>query len=116
MSTITHRYVQTNGVRLHIAEAGEGPLVLLLHGWPESWYSWRHQIAALASAGYRAVAPDVRGYGESDAPAAIEAYAMRTLLGDVLGLLDALGEETAVLIGHDWGAPMAWNTAALHPE
>ncbi|QRN98008.1 alpha/beta hydrolase [Archangium violaceum] len=116
MSDITHRTVETNGIHLHIAEAGEGPLVLLLHGWPESWYSWRHQLRALADAGYHAVAPDVRGYGRSDKPLAIEAYSMKNLLADYIGLLDALGEETAVVVGHDWGAAMAWNSAALHPD
>lgn len=116
MTDISHRTVQTNGIRLHIAEAGRGPLVLLLHGWPESWYSWRHQLTALADAGYHAVAPDVRGYGSSDKPAAIEAYSMKNLLADFLGVLDLLGEQDAVLVGHDWGAAMAWNSAALHPD
>ena len=115
MAEITHRTIKTNGINMHIAEAGEGPLVLLLHGWPESWYSWRHQLPALAAAGYHAVAPDVRGYGQSDKPQAIEAYSMKNMLADYLGLLDALGEKTAVVVGHDWGAPMAWNSAALHP-
>jgi pimeloyl-ACP methyl ester carboxylesterase len=108
--------VETNGIKLHIAEAGEGPLVLLLHGFPELWYSYRHQLPALAAAGYHAVAPDVRGYGESDKPHAVEAYAMKEHIADFLGLLDALGEDTAVIVGHDWGAPMAWNSAALHPD
>jgi pimeloyl-ACP methyl ester carboxylesterase len=116
MSAITHRTVETNGIHLHIAEAGEGPLVLLLHGWPESWYSWRHQLTALAAAGYHAVAPDVRGYGQSDKPWAVEAYSMKNLVADFMGLLDALGEKTAVVVGHDWGAAMAWNSAALHPD
>lgn len=116
MTDITHRTVQTNGIHLHLSEAGEGPLVLLLHGWPESWYSWRHQLTALAAAGYHAVAPDVRGYGRSDKPRAIEAYSMKNLLADCTGLLDALGEQTAVVVGHDWGAAMAWNSAALHPD
>jgi pimeloyl-ACP methyl ester carboxylesterase len=116
MTEIKHRHIATNGIRLHIAEAGEGPLVLLLHGWPELWYSWRHQLPALAEAGYHAVAPDVRGYGQSDKPEPIEAYAMKVILQDYLGLLDAFGEEHAVVIGHDWGAPMAWNSAALYPE
>ncbi|MFP2924063.1 alpha/beta fold hydrolase [Pyxidicoccus sp. 3LG] len=116
MSGITHRTVKTNGIDLHIAEAGKGPLVLLLHGWPESWYSWRHQLSALAAAGYHAVAPDVRGYGQSDKPQAIEAYSMKNLLADFVGLLDALGEKTAVVAGHDWGAAMAWTCAALHPD
>ena len=113
---ITHRTVQTNGINVHIAEAGEGPLVLLVHGFPELWYSWRHQLPALAAAGYHAVAPDVRGYGDSDRPQAVEAYAMREHMNDLLGIMDALGEEQAVIVGHDWGAPMAWNSAALHPD
>jgi pimeloyl-ACP methyl ester carboxylesterase len=101
---------------MHIAEAGQGPLVLLLHGFPELWYSWRHQLPALAAAGYHAVAPDIRGYGGTDAPAEVERYTMRNHTADAVGVLDALGEETAVVIGHDWGAPMAWHCALLHPE
>jgi pimeloyl-ACP methyl ester carboxylesterase len=113
---ITHRTVKTNGINLHIAEAGTGPLVLFAHGFPELWYSWRHQLPAIAAAGYHAVAPDIRGYGESDKPHEIEAYAMKQMIADLLGVLDALGEEKAVIVGHDWGAPMAWNSAALHPD
>jgi pimeloyl-ACP methyl ester carboxylesterase len=116
MADITHRTVKTNGISMHIAEAGEGPLVLLLHGWPESWYSWRHQLPALAAAGYHAVAPDVRGYGRTDAPQAVEAYSMKQMTADYIGLLDALGVETAVIVGHDWGAPMAWTSAILYPD
>ncbi|WP_373047010.1 alpha/beta fold hydrolase [Vulgatibacter sp.] len=116
MTTIKHRFMRTNGIQLHIAEAGQGPLVLLLHGWPESSYAWRHQLAALAAAGYHAVAPDVRGYGQSDKPAPVEAYRMSVLLDDFTGLLDALGEKSAVVVGHDWGATMAWTCAALRPE
>ncbi len=116
MTEITHRTIQTNGINMHIAEAGEGPLVLLIHGFPELWYSWRHQLPALAEAGYHAVAPDVRGYGDSDKPHEIEAYAMREMIADYLGLLEALGEEKAVIVGHDWGSMMAWTAAALHPE
>jgi epoxide hydrolase A/B len=113
---ITHRTVRTNGINLHIAEAGEGPLVLLAHGFPELWYSYRHQLPALAAAGYHAVAPDIRGYGDSDKPHEIEAYAMREHIADLLGILDALGEDKAVIVGHDWGAAMAWTSAALHPD
>jgi pimeloyl-ACP methyl ester carboxylesterase len=116
MPEITHRTIKTNGINVHIAEAGAGPLVLLLHGWPESWYSWRHQLPALAAAGYHAVAPDVRGYGQSDKPEPIEAYSMKNMLADYLGILDVLGEKTAVVVGHDWGGPMAWDSAALHPD
>ena len=108
--------IRTNGVKLRCAVEGDGPLVLLIHGWPESWYSWRHQIGPLREAGYRVVVPDVRGYGESDAPQAVEAYDMENMIGDVLGLLDHFAQERAVLIGHDWGAPIVWNTTALHPD
>jgi len=113
---IRHRTVETNGIRMHVAEAGEGPVVVLCHGFPESWYSWRHQLTALAEAGYHAVAPDQRGYGQSDRPEAIEAYTLLHLVGDMVGLLDALGAATAVIVGHDWGAPVAWNAALLRPD
>src|SRR5579884_1506736 len=113
---IRHRFVETNGIRMHLAEAGEGPLVLLLHGLPETWYSWRHQLRALAEAGYHAVAPDQRGYGQTDRPAEVERYTQLHLVGDVIGLLDALSEARAVVVGHDWGAPVAWNTALFRPD
>ena len=116
MTEIRHRQVDSNGIRMHIAEAGEGPLVLLLHGFPESWYSWRHQLRALAEAGYHAVAPDQRGYGETDKPEEVERYTQLHLVGDAVGLLDALGAETAVVVGHDWGAPVAWHSALLRPD
>ena len=116
MSDIRHRTVETNGIRMHVAEAGRGPLVVLCHGFPESWYSWRHQLVALAEAGYHAVAPDMRGYGQTDAPAPIEDYTLLHLVGDVVGLVDALGEKTAVVAGHDWGAPVAWHSALLRPD
>lgn len=114
--SITHRDVEVNGVRLHVAEQGEGPLVLLLHGFPESWYSWRHQFAPLAAAGYRVVAPDQRGYARSEQPEAVDAYTLLHLVGDVTALVRALGEEQAVVVGHDWGAPVAWTAAALRPD
>ncbi len=107
--------IATNGINLRVALTGAGPLVLLIHGWPESWYSWRHQIRALSAAGYRVAVPDVRGYGGSDKPHEIEAYDMASMTADMVGLIVALGEEQAVVIGHDWGAPIAWNTALLHP-
>lgn len=116
MGSITHRVIETNGIRMRIAEAGSGPLVLMCHGFPESWYSWRHQIAALAEAGFHAVAPDMRGYGGTDAPEAIEGYTLLHLVGDMVGVLDALGAETAVIAGHDWGAPVAWHAALLRPD
>ncbi|MFN8104343.1 MAG: alpha/beta hydrolase [Acidimicrobiia bacterium] len=116
MVDIAHKQVQANGISLHVAEAGDGPLVLLCHGFPELWYSWRHQIDALAAAGYRVVAPDQRGYGGSDRPEAVGAYTLLHLVGDMVGLLDALGEESATIVGHDWGSMVAWNAALLRPD
>jgi pimeloyl-ACP methyl ester carboxylesterase len=116
MAGVTHRFIETNGIPMHIAEQGTGPLVLLLHGFPELWYSWRHQLAALADAGYHAVAPDQRGYGQTDRPAEVERYTQLHLAGDTIGLIDALGEQQAVVVGHDWGAPVAWNTALFRPD
>ena len=113
---VTERRVETNGIALNIAEAGEGPLVLLLHGFPESWYSWRHQFAPLAAAGYHVVAPDMRGYGKSDKPQEIAAYNQVEVVKDIIGLISALGYDTAVVIGHDWGAPTAWATALWYPD
>jgi epoxide hydrolase A/B len=112
----THRTVGANGIEIHFVEAGEGPLVLLLHGFPEGWYSWRHQLRALADAGFHAVAPDQRGYGRTDCPVEISRYSMFHLVGDVVGLIRELGEEAAVVIGHDWGANVAWNTALFRPD
>jgi pimeloyl-ACP methyl ester carboxylesterase len=108
--------IDVNGIRLHIAEQGEGPLVVLLHGFPESWHSWRHQFGPLAAAGFRVVAPDQRGYGRSDHPEDVDAYSILHLVGDVVGLVHALGEERAFVVGHDWGAPVAWHTALLRPD
>jgi pimeloyl-ACP methyl ester carboxylesterase len=129
MDEFTHRVIETNGIQMHIAELGQGPLVVLLHGFPETWYSWRHQLRALAQAGYHAVAPDQRGYGQTTCPEAIADYTQLHLVGDVIGLLDALEEtppssggghggeaQRAVVVGHDWGAPVAWNTALFRPD
>ncbi len=116
MSEPVQRLVETNGIRLNIAEQGKGPLVLLCHGFPESWYSWRHQLGALAEAGFHAVAPDMRGYGKSDRPEAIDQYTIFHLVGDLVGLLDALQAPTAVIVGHDWGASVAWHAALLRPD
>lgn len=116
MTDLRRRTLPANGIRIHVVEAGEGPLVLLVHGFPESWYSWRHQLPALAEAGYHAVAIDVRGYGRSSAPSAIEAYRMLCHVADNLGVLDALGADQAVIVGHDWGAPIAWTSALLRPD
>jgi pimeloyl-ACP methyl ester carboxylesterase len=114
--SIRHRTVRTNGIDMHVAEAGTGPTVLLLHGFPEFWYSWRHQLPALAAAGFHAVAPDLRGYGHTDAPADVAGYSLRNNLADLTGLLDALGTPTAAVVGHDQGATFAWAGAQLHPE
>jgi pimeloyl-ACP methyl ester carboxylesterase len=116
MSEPTQRMIESNGIRLNIAEQGNGPLVLLCHGFPESWYSWRHQLDALDAAGFHAVAPDMRGYGKSDAPEAIDQYTIFHLVGDLVGLLDALQARTAVIVGHDWGAAVAWHAARLRPD
>jgi pimeloyl-ACP methyl ester carboxylesterase len=113
---VTHRSVHASGIDIHLAEAGAGPAVVLLHGFPELWFSWRHQLRALAQAGYRAVAPDLRGYGRTTAPPAVEDYAMVHMAADVVGILDALGEDRAVVAGHDWGANIAWACAQLHPD
>lgn len=111
-----HHQLAINGISMHAVEAGEGPLVLLAHGWPESWYSWRHQLKALAEAGYRAVAPDMRGYGLTTAPEKVEDYSMLHHAGDMVALAKHFGAEKAAIIGHDWGAPAAWNTALLRPD
>ncbi len=113
---IEHRQIEANGIKLHVAEAGAGPAVVLCHGWPETWYSWRHQLKALAEAGFRALAPDMRGYGRSDRPEPIEAYTQLHIVGDMVGLLDALDLPQAVIIGHDWGAPAAWHSALMRPD
>ncbi|MEU5398024.1 alpha/beta hydrolase [Streptomyces sp. NPDC005963] len=113
---LRHRLVEAPAGRLHLVELGTGPLVVLVHGFPESWYSWRHQLPVLAAAGYRAVALDVRGYGRSSKPAAVDAYRMLDLVEDNLALVRALDEDTAVIIGHDWGANIAATSALLHPE
>ncbi len=113
---VRHRQIDVGGIELHVAECGQGPLVVCLHGFPELWYSWRHQLPALAAAGYRAVAPDQRGYGRSSRPVAVEDYDIVHLGGDILGLLDVLGEERAVVVGHDWGAIVAWYLAQAAPE
>ena len=116
MTDINHRAIQANNINLHIAEAGDGPPVVLCHGFPESWYSWRHQIPVLADAGFRVVAPDQRGYGDSDAPESVAAYSILHLTGDIVALVHALGEDQAVVVGHDWGSPVAWALAQMRPD
>ncbi|HLJ59751.1 MAG TPA: alpha/beta hydrolase [bacterium] len=116
MPEVTHRMIETNGIRLHVAEQGEGPLIILCHGFPECWYSWRHQLRALAKAGFRAVAPDLRGYGRSDRPKEVERYTILHDIGDIVGVVDALGAQEAVIAGHDVGATIAWQAALLRPD
>lgn len=116
MNQVAHRIAEINGIQMHLAEQGSGPLVVLCHGFPESWYSWRHQLQALSAAGFHAMAPDMRGYGKTDRPEAIDQYTLFHLVGDMVGLLDALDAETAVIAGHDWGAPVAWHAALLRPD
>jgi pimeloyl-ACP methyl ester carboxylesterase len=116
MHPIKHHTVKTNGIDMHVAETGVGPLVLLCHGWPEFWLSWRHQLPVLAQAGFRAVAPDMRGFGRTAAPADAAQYTLLHLVGDMVGLVAALGERQAIIVGHDWGAPVAWTSALLRPD
>ncbi len=113
---ISHLFLETNGLRMHIAEQGTGPLVLLCHGFPELWYSWRYQLPALAHAGYHAVAPDLRGYGQTDRPEDVGAYTLLHLVGDLVGILDVLGEREAMLVSHDWGSVLAWQAALMRPD
>ena len=110
------RTMTVNGIEMFLLEQGTGPLVILCHGWPELSYSWRHQIAAIADAGYCVVAPDMRGFGQTSAPAEIDAYSIFHLVGDMVALVEALGEKKAVIVGHDWGAPVAWHAAMFRPD
>jgi pimeloyl-ACP methyl ester carboxylesterase len=112
---MTHHYITVNGIRMHYVEQGRGPLVVLLHGFPEFWYGWRHQIPVLAQR-YRVVAPDLRGYNLSDKPLGVKNYSLDKLAADVAALITALGETSAVIVGHDWGGAVAWTLASLHPE
>jgi epoxide hydrolase 4 len=112
---IEHRFAQANGIRIHYVEAGSGPAVLLLHGFPDCWYGWRYQIDALAAAGFRVVAPDLRGYNATDAPRGTGAYALETLVNDLILLIGALGLEAATVVGHDWGGVIGWFAAMHHP-
>jgi pimeloyl-ACP methyl ester carboxylesterase len=116
MQAINHRFIETNGIKMHIAEQGRGNLVILCHGFPECWYAWRHQIGAIAEAGFHVVAPDLRGYGQTDQPQSIEAYNILELTSDIVGLVHALDHEQAMIVGHDQGAPLAWHCALLRPD
>ncbi|XP_027350409.1 uncharacterized protein LOC113861646 isoform X2 [Abrus precatorius] len=116
MEGIEHRTVEVNGIKMHIAEKGEGPVVLFLHGFPELWYSWRHQIVALSSLGYHAVAPDLRGYGDTEAPPSISSYTGFHIVGDIVALIDTLGVQQVYLVAHDWGALIGWYLCMFRPE
>ncbi|XP_061357483.1 uncharacterized protein LOC133301798 isoform X2 [Gastrolobium bilobum] len=116
MEGIEHRTVEVNGIKMHIAEKGQGPVVLFLHGFPELWYSWRHQIVALSSLGYRTVAPDLRGFGDTEAPTSISSYTCFHIVGDLVALLDLLSVEQVFLVGHDWGALMGWYLCMFRPD
>jgi epoxide hydrolase A/B len=116
MTELSPGFLEVNGIEVHYVEAGDGPLVVLCHGFPESWYSWRHQIPALADAGYHAVALSMRGYGSTTAPHDVELYSIMHLIGDVVGAVRGSGEDTAVVVGHDWGAPVAWYSALVRPD
>ena len=110
------RTISANGLEFFVVEEGQGPLVLLCHGWPELSYSWRHQIGAIAAAGFHVVAPDMRGFGRTSAPADVGAYTILHNVGDMVALVAALGEKQAVIVGHDWGAPVAWHAAMFRPD
>src|SRR3982074_528020 len=116
MPSSRSRSISANGIEIFLLEQGEGPLVLLCHGWPELSYSWRHQIQALAAAGFHVVAPDMRGFGRTSAPAEIDAYSIFDHVGDMVALVAALGEKQAAIVGHDWGAPVAWHAALFRPD
>jgi pimeloyl-ACP methyl ester carboxylesterase len=116
MARVKHRTLEVNGISMHVVEQGAGPALLLLHGFPEFWYSWRYQIAALADAGFRVVAPDLRGCGRTDAPAPVDHYTALHIVGDLVALLDALGEPRAFVVGHDWGATAAWDLCLFRPD
>ncbi|XP_030946582.1 uncharacterized protein LOC115971049 [Quercus lobata] len=116
MEKIEHTIVPTNGINMHIASIGTGPVVLFLHGFPELWYSWRHQLLSLSSLGYRCIAPDLRGFGDTDAPPSAASYTALHIVGDLVGLLDYLGIDQVFLVGHDWGAVMAWYFCLLKPD
>ena len=116
MAELTHKDIQANGINIHLVAAGDGPLVLLCHGFPESWYSWRHQLPILADAGYRAVALDMRGYGGTSQPEMISSYSLSKIIGDVVSVVNALNEKQAVVVGHDWGGHVAWYSALMRPD
>ncbi|KAF2298373.1 hypothetical protein GH714_023350 [Hevea brasiliensis] len=116
MEKIEHTRVSTNGINMHVATIGTGPEILFLHGFPGLWYSWRHQLLSLSSLGYRCIAPDLRGYGDTDAPESVNQYTVFHIVGDLIGLLDSLGIQQVFLVGHDWGALIAWSLCIFRPD
>lgn len=117
MDSIKHTTLKLNGINIHIAEKGSGPVILFIHGFPELWYSWRHQILALSNLGYRCIAPDLRGFGDSDVPEGVENYTVLHVVGDLVALLDAVApEEKVFVVGHDWGANIAWQLSLYRPD
>ncbi|CAL0308552.1 unnamed protein product [Lupinus luteus] len=116
MEDIEHRTIEVNGINMHVAEKGQGPIVLFLHGFPELWYSWRHQILSLSSQGYHAVAPDLRGYGDTDAPPSVTSYTCFHIVGDLVALIDSLGVDQVFLVAHDWGAVIGWYLCLFRPD
>ena len=116
MEGIDHRIVSVNGIKMHIAEKGQDPVVLFLHGFPELWYSWCHQIHALGSLGYHAVAPDLQGFGDTDTPTSITSYTCDHIVNDLVALIDSLGVEQVFLVAQDWGAIMGWYLCMFKPE
>lgn len=116
MEKIQHKNVHVNGINMHIAEIGEGQPILLVHGFPELWYSWRHQLLSLSSLGYRAIAPDLRGYGDSEVPPSVFSYTVHHIVGDLVALLDLLKIDRVFLVGHDWGSYICWWFCKLRPD
>ncbi|XP_022719457.1 uncharacterized protein LOC111277337 isoform X2 [Durio zibethinus] len=116
MGGIQHRMVNVNGITMHVAEKGQGQVILFLHGFPELWYTWRHQILALSSLGYHTVAPDLRGYGDTEAPSSITSYSCMHIVGDLIALIDSLGVEQVFLVAHDWGAIIGWYLCLFRPD
>ncbi|PON71510.1 Epoxide hydrolase-like [Parasponia andersonii] len=116
MEEVSHQRIKSNGIWIHVAEQGTGPIVLLLHGFPENWYAWRHQINFLANHGFHVVAPDLRGYGDSDSPLTPTSYTVFHIVGDLIGLIDHYGLEKAFIVGVDWGAVAGWHLSLLRPD
>lgn len=116
METVEHKMVKVNGITMHVAHKGKGPVILFLHGFPELWYTWRHQILAFAALGYCAVAPDLRGFGDTDAPTIVSDYSCHHIVGDIVSLIGSLGVDKVYLVAHDWGAMIGWYFCLFRPD